>query len=140
MSAKQKVGTIYWYPIPPEHGLDPRIGPAGGISARVAVFAPSPKMAQDLLTAMVRKEKSGPLSFADKKLAAAYFFNFAGFVEVVDLWVEYGLIQANQDNDVISQVHACLEILKVIRSHGGVTTIENGVMVSHGETIIKDLE
>ena len=56
------------------------------------------------------------------------------------VWIEYGLTQAHQGNEVTSQVQTFLEVLKVLRTHASATYVENGVVVTHSETIVRDLD
>jgi hypothetical protein len=61
-------------------------------------------------------------------------------VDLLSPWVRFALIQAQQGDDVLDQVQTFLEILKVFGSHTSATYIENGMLVTHGETILRDLE
>jgi hypothetical protein len=138
---KQKVGTIYWYPWPGQLGLDQRISPAGGLSEKVAVFTLSPYYAQQLLKAtLLKKMKGGPLADPERPLVSASYFDWAGFVDVLTPWIDYGLTQAHQGNEVTGQVQTFLEILKVFRTYASDTYLENGIVVTHSESIVRDLD
>ncbi len=131
-------GTIFYYPLPEAFGLDPRIMPTAGLSDSVAVFTLSQDHAARLLKAGSWKAQSGPLAGQPRPLASAAYIDFAGCIDMLNPWVQYVLAQANQGNDVRAQVQTFMEILQVFRSHTSATVIENGVAVTHGETIISE--
>jgi hypothetical protein len=139
-AAKVKSGMLYGYPLPPQIGLDPRIAPTGGLSNRVAVFSLSPITAQRLLTPTLWKDKMGPLANLNRPLFSAAYFDWAGVVDAATPWVEFGLALSKQNNEVTEQVQSVLEILKVFRGHASATYMENGVTVTHGETVVRDLD
>jgi hypothetical protein len=137
---KIKGGTLYTYPLPDDLGLDKRFMPTGGLSNKLAVFTHSEDYAQRLLTTTAWQEKGGPLADLKRPLASAGYCDFAGFIDLLSPWVEYGLNQAQQGEDVIDQVRTVMDVLKVFRSFSSATYLENNVVVTHSESIFRDLE
>jgi hypothetical protein len=138
---KVPAGTLYSYPLPDAAGVDRQLVPTAGLSDKLAAFTLSQDHAVRLLTKTPLKVKEGPLAGAAKKqLAMAGYFDWAGFVDAAAPWFEYALAQGGVGNDVLEQVQAAVEILKVLRSHAAVTYLEQGAVVTHSETVIRDLE
>jgi hypothetical protein len=133
-------GTLYYYPLPANLGLDPKLMPTGGLSAKVAVFTLSQDHAKRLLTTTTWKGQGGPLNDPARPLAGAAFFNWAGLVDAVAPWVEYALTQAGQGREVMDQVQTVAAILKVLRTYSSATYVEQGAVVTHSQTVIRDLE
>jgi hypothetical protein len=134
------VGTLYSYKIPAESGLDPRIMPTGGLSDSAAVFTLTQEQAKHLLSTTTWKSKEGPLSDPKRPMAAAAYLNWAGVVDAAAPWVDYALDQTGTPKEVADQVRTVVQVLKVFRSFQSATYIENGVVVTHAETIVRDLE
>jgi hypothetical protein len=61
-------------------------------------------------------------------------------VEAAAPWLELALTRNGQGNDVIEQVQVLMDVLKVLRSHSSATYVEDGVVVTHGETVIRDVK
>lgn len=137
---KVKGGTLYFYPLPPEVGLDNRIILTGGISDKMAVFALSHEHTLRLLNKTPITEKIGVLTDANRPLAGATYLNWAGLMDLAAPWVDYGLTQAHVDNEIREQVQVVLEILKVWRSYASITYLGDGVTITHSEMIIRDLQ
>src|SRR5262249_32120832 len=92
-----KDGTLYFYALPAEWGIDRQIVPTAGISDRVAVLTISQKHAERLLANVPLKLDGGPLADLTKPRAIATYLNWAGFVQTLTPWVEYGLRAAGVD-------------------------------------------
>jgi hypothetical protein len=139
-----KGGTLYYYPIPEEIGLDKQISPAAGLSKNVAVLAISEAHATRLLQPTALKSDSKLLADAKRPLAAVVHTNCAGIIDALGLWVDYGLEQANVGQvgpfDVRDHVRTILDVLKVFRSYTSVTYTEGGALVTHGEAVFRDIE
>jgi hypothetical protein len=137
---KIKAGTLYSFPLPDQLGLDSRIMPTGGLSDTVAVFTISQEHAKRLLTPLPWKAKGGPLGDAQRPLSSAAYFSWAGTVDLGALWMEYALTLGGQGNDILEQVQGVAEVLKVLRSYTSATYVEEGLVVTHSEIVIRDLE
>jgi hypothetical protein len=146
-----KAGTLYFYPLPAEWGIDRQIAPTAGISNRVAVLAISPKHAERLLAAAPLKVEGGPLADVKKRRAMATYFHWAAVIQAVTPWVEQGLCVAGIDSSekvevgdeswkgVLKQVPAILQLLRVFRSYASSSYFEGPVLVTHSEMVIEDL-
>lgn len=153
-------GRLYWYQIPQEIGLDEQVQPAAGLSKSVAVLSTSAKQAERIL-ATAPLETSGSRLGPDKNAAAAFYFNFNRLIDTVEPWAEYGFlanfVERNENGDeavksiaeaenkpqakfVLSQIRAGAEILKCFRGYSSVTYLEDGAMVTHGESVLEDLK
>ncbi len=139
-------GTVYYYALPPQAALDPQIAPNAGINDRVVAVSLIPKFTKRL---MEKKSLSGEMAeFAGKKAGAAYYFNFAGFVDMLMPWADYAAMflgqtnistGAGQANDLMTQIKDTATFLKCFKSCRGITTKEGGVWVTRGKVLIQDL-
>lgn len=143
-SRKAKAGTLYFYPLPAQLGLDKRIIPTAGVAPSVASLTISHEHAERLLTRTPLKVDGGPLAKTDRPLLSAVYFDWAGFVDALTPWVDYGFDQAGksgQDLDSIAkQVRTVAEVLKCLRTVTSVTYIEGNAVVTHSEVVIRDVE
>jgi hypothetical protein len=152
-----KAGTLYSYPFPEQWGLDPQVVPTGGLSDRVAVLTFSHSMADRLLQARPLKVQGGPLAARIKQpLASAGYFDWPALVNALTPWVELAVHAAPVEKfvpgagdeagaakareDILRQVRTVLRVMKVIRGSTSATYVEDGVLVTHGETVIRDLD
>jgi hypothetical protein len=133
-------GTLYYYPLPDKLGLDNRLQPTAGLGEKVAVLTLSHDHANRLLTATPLKNTGSPLAKRKGPLASAVYFDWAGLVSAATPWVEYGLEQAHTPDQERAQITTALQILQCLRTCSSVTYIENGVTVSHQETVFQDLK
>jgi hypothetical protein len=147
-------GTIYFYPIPNVLGLDEQISPNAGLSEGVAILAIAQSQTERLLARHPLKVDGGPLADLNLPLVAATHVNCAEVVNAVGPWVEYGIQQGYRRQraegaerggddagaaDVLAQVRTVLEVLKVFRSYSSITYFEGGALVTHRETVIRDV-
>lgn len=88
-------GTVYYYALPGEWGVDPQIAPNAGLSKNVLVLSLTPKLSVRLL-ASAPLTADGPLARRDKPLAAAGYMNWAAFVDAIGPWIDYGIDVATQ--------------------------------------------
>src|SRR5262249_47640888 len=58
---KVKAGTLYYYELPPQLGLDPQVTPTAGLSKYVAVLSLSQGQAERLMTHSPLANRGGPL-------------------------------------------------------------------------------
>ena len=147
---KVKAGSIYSYPLPPELGVDAQIAPSAGLSEKVLAFTISRSHAERLLTSTPLKISGGPLADRNRPLLGAVYVDCAGLMDALGPWIDFGARAAlerfapaeetDKVNDILKQVQTGLEILKVFRSYSSATYIENGKLVTHGESIIQDLK
>jgi hypothetical protein len=132
-------GELYYYTLPALLGLDARLMPAAGLANHMVAFTFSKEHATRLLTNTPMRLEGVLKANSKRPLASATHVNVAGVLDMVALWAEYGLSQAGVGNDAIEQVQAVAEILKVFRTYASVTYLQDGAMVTHNETIIRDL-
>lgn len=146
-----QAGTLYFYSLPAEWGIDRQIVPTAGVSDRVAVLTISQKHAERLLASVPLKVDGGPLVDLKKPRAMAVYVNWVGMVHALTPWVEHGLRAAGVDpaekvqvgdeswQGVLKQIPTVLEVLQVFRTYSSSTYFEGPVLVTHSETVIKDL-
>jgi hypothetical protein len=71
--------------------------------------------------------------------------------ELVAPWVKLGVAMAPlpgpgegrpglSRDDIVKQVRTVLDVLKVFRGYSSAVYYEGGVLVTHGETLIRDLD
>jgi hypothetical protein len=150
---KVKAGTIYFYPLPGDLGVDKQIAPNAGLSDKVAVVTISMTHSERLLAQSPLKVQ-GLLADTSKPLVSAAFTNCSAIVDTLSPWIEYGakaaLIlrrndggedeQANkQVDEAMKQVRIVLDALKVFKTYTSVSYFEEGALISHGELIVEDL-
>ena len=146
-------GTVYHYKLPAEAGLDPQVALSGGVGEKVAVFATSPRLAAKILAETPLASQTLIGSAATKPCATLVYFHWPALVNAATPWIEFAIRQngpgaagaeAEEDpaqiSDILSQVRTVLEILKCWRTTESVTTIEDGITVSHSVTTFKDVE
>lgn len=147
--AKQdKAGTLYYYELPNAAvGLDTRIVPNAGLSKNVLTLSLSLEHSERLLADHPLKTDSPLLADLKKPLAAATYFNWAGFVDALAPWVDYVIQNAAFPEDlpfdkesIGKQVHTVLDVFKVIRTYSSITYFDGKVLVTHSETVIKDVD
>jgi hypothetical protein len=139
-------GTIYYYTPPAEWGVDPQIAPNAGLSADTLAMSLVPKFTLRLLQ-KTPLQKDGPLAQIDRPLASASYVDFAGLIDVVGVWVDYGFDQSaaiasaagetppdpKMAKETQEQVRTGLEFLKCLRSVSSVSYFENGALVTHSD-------
>lgn len=86
--AKTASGTLYWYALPEELGVDKQIKVVMGLSDDVALLAASQRHAERLLKATPLK-LGGVLAAADRPRATAFGLNWAALVDAATPWVEF---------------------------------------------------
>ncbi len=156
-TVERKSAMLYFYPIPPMLGLDKRVVPTAGLSDDVAVLTLSNDHAERLLTKQPIKTEGGPLSDPKRPLISAVYFNSAALIDALTPWAELGATAAYQQfareggeegekipfkdvNDLLKQVRTVLDVMKVFKGTTSATYLEEGVLVTHSETVIRDLK
>ncbi len=144
-------GQVYWYPVPKssDFQVDPQLQPAVGLSSNVAVVSTSIKQVERLLAATPLATASDVIT-ARKTAGSALHFDFPGLIDALRPWAELAVAQhaSERDHDdtnqhakfVIEQIRAGAEILKCYRGTTSVTYLEDGVTVTHRESIFEDLK
>jgi hypothetical protein len=146
-------GTLYSYPLPEDAGLDPQVLPTAGLSERVLVLAPSHAMAERLLAATPLRAEGGPLG-KKRPLGSAAYFNWPALVDAALPWVEMGVQRTAQlrapgeddqpagkaaSEDILKQVRTVARVLKCFRGFTSATFQQDGVWVTHAESVFQDL-
>lgn len=145
-----KKGTFYVYPLPDGAPLDGKIQITIRLEQKVGVIAISQEHAERLLASTPLKVESGPLANTKRPLAMATYVDTAGLIDVVSPWVVMGVGMvepfirlaagdAAGKEEFAGQVKTLFDILKVFRHSSGATYLEDGVWVTHGEVVVKDL-
>ncbi|MBY0527634.1 MAG: hypothetical protein K2R98_29825 [Gemmataceae bacterium] len=145
---KLKSGTMYFYPLT-EIGLEKRLLPNVGLAGNVAVLTVSQEHTERLLTPTPLKIDGGPLADQKKPLAAATYLDWPALLDTVSPWIEFGAktyaAQAGgQDGDkqadeMLKQVRIALDVLRCFRSYTSATYVEDKALVTHGESVYRDL-
>ena len=93
----------------------------------------------------------GPLADTNRPLAAAAHLNFAGLIEAIEPWINFGIGMTmggfptatqpgGQMQGIVQQVMDVLDVLKCFRGMSSVTYEEGDAMVTHAEWNFQDLE
>jgi len=147
---KSGVGTIYFYPLPQEWGVDGRVAPNAGLSRDVAALSVSLDQTERLLKETPLKLE-GPLHNVGRPLASAAYFSFAALVDAVTPWIEYAIKLAEDEGagddeeedetgtDPSSMMSSVVEVLKCFRGYSSATSFEDGAKVTHYEWHFADL-
>jgi hypothetical protein len=148
-----KAGKLCWYPLPEKWGVDKQVTPSTGLGDHVAAVSGSKEQTERLLTNTPLKAR-GILAEANRPLVMAFWLDWPAMVDAAAPWVEMGAraaakqagLEAKADQagpdpvtPILEQVRTVMEVLKVIRSVSAVVYFEDGVMVTHAETEIRDL-
>lgn len=142
-------GTVYYYALPAESGLDKQIAPNAGVSESILAASLLPRFTARLL-AGTPLAGSGPLAQTDRPLAGAFHISFSGFLEAVDPWIDYGLklgLNAGANGptgspmgNIPQQVHDVVDVLQCFRGVSGVTYKEGNATVTHALWQFEDLQ
>ncbi|MCA9177583.1 MAG: hypothetical protein KDB14_24020 [Planctomycetales bacterium] len=134
---------LYSYPISFLLGLDMSIAPNGGIGNGVAVASLMPNTTARLISNNPLKSPSSVLkSHQDQPLAAAFGIDFKGMISAVREWADYGIALNEGDPSaavVRAELHTILDVLSCLQYIGGATYQEGDALVTHTESIFKDL-
>jgi hypothetical protein len=143
-------GKLFVFQLPKEWELDKQVAPTAGLSETVGVFALSAEHAERLLASKSLKVEGGPLADAKRPLTGASRFSWPAFVDTLTPWVMFGLEQARSANvlpggddekkaeEIFKQVRTVLDVLKAIRVSTSATYLEEGVLITHSETVVRD--
>jgi hypothetical protein len=144
----QKGGTLFSYPLPDDWGVDLQVLPTAGLSERVVALTLSHEHAERLLSRKPLKVDGGPLA-KERPLAGAAYFDWPAFVDAVTPWVEFALQTAplkipglegeEGRQEVLKEARVLLDVFKVMRRFTSATYFEEGALVTHSETVFRDL-
>jgi hypothetical protein len=145
---KVKNGTLHYYPIPEEAGLDKQVQPVMGLAKRLAVFCLSKAHAERLMNDTHPKTESGPLAYKGKVVGVS-LLNFPAFLDVVEPWAEFAVqtVVAAPDpetakklsEEILKQVGVGFKALKAFKGFTAVSYVEDDALVTHGESVFKDV-
>ncbi len=147
---KTKSGTLHFYPLPEELGLDKQVQPVMGLGKRLAVFALSKQHAERLLKDTPMKAETGPLAHKGKVVGVA-MLNWPALVDVLEPWVEFGVetyvarssddpkVAKAMSEGILKQVRVVMKVLKTCKGFNSISYVEGEALVSHSETVFKDL-
>jgi len=151
-----KGGTLYLYPVPEGSGLDKQFAPTAAVGKDVAVLALSQAHAERLLKDTKLSMKSGPLARAEKgDVIGVAVVNWEKLVDTALPWIEFNIRamsiapaddeaagkQAKEKAEsMIQQARVAARVFKAWKQSSSVTYLEGGAAVTHGETIIQDLD
>lgn len=136
---KLKAGTGYAWSLPAELGLESKVAPSAGMTNNVAAIGISMGHVERLLVATPLKVSGGPLADSKRPLSAAVYFDWAGCIDTLRPWVDYGLALAGPQVPA-EEIRAVLDILQCFRGHTSATYLEGGVTVTHSEEVFQDLK
>jgi hypothetical protein len=144
---KVKGGTLYSVPLPAEFQLDKQVVPTAGLTDKVCALTLSKSHAERLITATPLKLDGGPLADLKRNRAKAIYMNCPAILDVALPWLEFGIHAGGPNvaggmnpDDIIKQVQMGFEVLKVFRVYTSSTYLQDGKLVTHSETVIKDLD
>jgi hypothetical protein len=124
-----------------------------GLSDKVAAFTVSNQHSERLLKA-TPLAVGGVLTDANRPLALAVSFDWAGLVDAVTPWIELGvdaLVKAQPEvssflgsepgkPSVADQVRTVLSVLKTMRTITAESYLEDGLLVTHSLVEIRDID
>lgn len=158
--SKSKVdGGALWSFAVPQAGLDDQIEPTIGIGEDVAVFSILPKQASRMLV-RAPQTTGAELSRFEEPLAVAAAADVAGFVDLLEPWVEYvarvGVLQQRNGfvdsdatigpdgdddrmRDILRHAGVVLDALRCFRVTVGEASTRSDATVTHWRNSIRDL-
>jgi len=146
-------GTVYFYNLPKELGLDTQIAPNAGLSSEFLALSLLPKVSLRLLKPLPLS-LDGPLARRDRPLASAAYLNWAGLIDAVNPWIDYGLDRMDTPHPDLGEAAAAevaarqavkdkvsrgLAFLRCLRTMSSVSYFEEGaLLVTHSEWRLED--
>ncbi|HND51482.1 MAG TPA: hypothetical protein PLV92_03765, partial [Pirellulaceae bacterium] len=132
-------GKIYYYSLPEEAGLAKIVAPNAGLTGEFAVLSLLPQQTRRLLEPSTLTA-GGPLANVDRPLAAAAIVDFAGMIDLLGAWLDYGTNLAPPEAQLgLAQVPSILPLLKCWRGATAVSYKEGTATVTHSESHFADL-
>jgi hypothetical protein len=153
-SKKVDDGTLYFYSIPEEAGLDKQFLPNACLGEKFVALTLSSKHSQTLLSKKALKVDGGPLAArVDKPLASASCFDWVELVDALTPWVDHYAPQViataggptvednkKQVDEIIAQIKTVMDVMKCYKGTTSATYLEDGIVVTHAEEVIRDLK
>ncbi|AMV19997.1 hypothetical protein [Planctomyces sp. SH-PL14] len=140
-------GNVYLIEIPKAAGVDDQLAGTLGVGSSYAIFTTSiPQAERVILEKPFQFE--GPLA-GKTNLLSVQHVNFAGFIDALVPWINYGFAQIPQEEGAasgfgVNAIHGQVEsVLSVLRCYRGTTAIryaEKDAIVTHTESRFVDLE
>ena len=156
---KQGGNTLFAYSLPDELGLDKKLMPVIAVGKTVAAFTLSQEHAERLLAKKpLLHLKDSALANPNKPLLSASVFDWVGLLDAAEPWIEFGVKSAiiaetrpkgapgqreqaeKMAKEIMSQVKTVLEVLKVYKGTTTAVYPEEGRVVTHSVSILRDLE
>jgi hypothetical protein len=139
-SRRTESGMIYYYEFPQTFGLDRQVAPNAGLSEDTLVLSLVPKMTVRLLNP-IDLAATGPLADVERPLGAVSTFDFAGLLEALIPWMDYGMMVSGEEVDasIRQQIGTGIEIAQCFRGISGVSYKTGEAVVSHYEIRFEDL-
>ena len=141
-------------------GLDEQLRPSIGVGEKSAVLSLAPNQAARMLVANKLETGSG-LSAFDEPLAGAAALDFAGLVDAIKPWIDYGVrywcvseresgqvdpdeeLAADDENEqakeALQHVGVVFEAIKCLRAAVAETSFADDAVVTHWRNVIRDL-
>jgi len=147
-------GTLYWWPLPEDTGLDKQFLPTVGVGKDVALFSFSKAHTQRLLKNTPLAVKDGPLA-QKRDLIGLCVVNPPAFIDAALPWVDFAInamtIVPADDAEAAKkakemaagfskQARELGRILKCYRGASCATYLEDGKLVTHWQKVFKDLD
>lgn len=140
-------GNVYLIEIPKAAGVDGQLAGTLGVGSSYAIFTTSIPQAERVIL-----EKpfpfEGPLA-GKTNLLSVQHVNFAGFIDALVPWINYGFAQIPQEegaasgfgvNAIHGQVESVLSVLRCYRGTTAIRYVEKDTIVTHTESRFVDLE
>ena len=139
-SRQTESGMIYYYKFPQTFGLDRQVAPNAGLSEDTLVLSLVPKMTLRLLnpTDLVA---TGPLADSGRSVGAVSSFDFAGLLEALIPWIDYGMMVSGEEvaPNIRQQIRTGIEIAQCFRGISRVSYKTGEAVVSHYEIRFEDV-
>jgi hypothetical protein len=148
-----KLGTIYYYPIPEQLGLDPQLMPNAGLSKTVAAATLSQNHTDRLLASTPLAAGGSKIIDSGKPLLSAAYCDWAGLMTALAPWGEFLTetildrqgIEGDDPADphsrsgILKQVRDGLDILKALKHFASATYLQEDKVVTHTELAVEDI-
>ena len=140
-------GNVYLIEIPKAAGVDGQLAGTLGVGSSYAIFTTSiPQAERVILEKPFQFE--GPLA-GKTNLLSVQHVNFAGFIDALVPWINYGFAQIPQEegaasgfgvNAIHGQVESVLSVLRCYRGTTAIRYVEKDTIVTQTESRFVDLE
>lgn len=140
-------GSLYMIELPKEAGVDGQLAGTLGVGSNYAIFTTSVPQAERVILEKPFQFE-GPLA-GKSNLLSAQHVDFAGFIDALVPWINYGFAQIPQEegaasgfgvNAIHGQVESVLSVLRCYRGTTAIRYVEKDAIVTHTESRFVDLE